>query len=483
LREIIEKLKSSKPKIAVFGDLMIDHYIFGDSERISPEAPIQVVDVKKDDKRIGGAGNVVHNLQVFGGETLLFSVVGNDENGNWLQNRFIDLGLNISGILKENGRITSIKSRVLSRGQQIVRFDNESRFDISKDIENSVISQFMNQIENIDLVLFSDYGKGFLSNSLSQKIIEISNRFGKRVLVDPKGRDYSKYRNSYLIKPNRKEAIDAFGGEIGEIEIIGKRLLDDYNFQNAIITLSEDGMSLFEKSGKVEKFPTKAKDIFDVTGAGDTVLASLGFSLASNLSLQDAIHFANSATAVAISKIGTSTVTFDEVLKLEEGENRISEDQKVKSWKELKEIVENLRKNHKRVVFTNGCFDILHFGHVKYLQKAKEFGDVLILGLNSDKSVKRLKGEARPINGENDRAGVLAGLQSIDYITIFEEDTPLDLIDFLRPDVLVKGGDYRGKEVVGSNLVKEIKLVDFLDGRSTTRIIERATSLCGVTQS
>jgi len=475
MREIIDRLEKSKKEIALFGDVMLDYYLIGETDRISPEAPIQVIDIESEKYLLGGAGNVANNLISFGSDVTFFSVIGDDEDGKRVLNILDDLSVNISGVIKDKDRKTTIKSRILSRGQQIIRFDKESRSNISQNIENMIIDKFERNIKKFDVVLISDYGKGVISDSLSKKVIQISNQYGVKVLIDPKGDDYSKYSDAYLIKPNRKEAIESLN--IGsDIDLIGKKLIENYRFENLIITLSEDGMKLFKKDREIEIFPTKAKDIFDVTGAGDTVLASLGIGIASKLSLKDSIHFSNSATAIVIGKVGTSTVTFKEVINYEKHKNIDFGDSKLKDWKELKNLI-NFKRDQK-IIFTNGCFDILHIGHVKYLEKAKSFGDVLIVGLNSDSSVRKLKGESRPINCEDDRAYLLAGLKSVDFVTVFSEDTPYELIKYLKPDVVVKGGDYRGKHVVGSNIVDEVKLVDFVDGKSTSKIVEKIECKC-----
>ena len=475
MKDIVDMLKDSRCKIALFGDIMLDHYLIGETEKISPEAPIQVVEIESEKYVLGGAGNVANNLVTFGVDVSIFSAIGNDDNEKKLLQILKNLSINSLGIIKDISRKTTLKSRIISRGQQIIRFDRESKHQISEDIENSIIESFKRRIHHFDIVLISDYGKGVISAQLSRTIIEISNKNNIKVIIDPKGDDYSKYRGAYLIKPNRKEAIESLN--IGsDIDKIGSELIKKYDFNNVIITLSEDGMKLFQKDKEIETFPTKAKDIFDVTGAGDTVLASLGVGIASNISLENAIHFSNSATAIVIGKIGTSTVTYDEIIKYETQENITFGITKQKSWKELLHLLDS--KRDQKIVFTNGCFDILHIGHVKYLEEAKSFGDILIVGLNSDKSVKALKGENRPINCENDRSYLLAGLESVDFVTIFDEETPYKLIQYLQPNILVKGGDYRGQTVVGSNLVDEVKLVDFIDGKSTSKIIERIECKC-----
>lgn len=469
MKKIVEKLKNSSPKIAVFGDIMLDKYLIGDTDRISPESPIPVVLINDEKFILGGAGNVVSNLKTFKANISLFSVIGDDESGINILDMLQTISVKVSGVIKDKSRVTTLKSRVLSKSQQIVRFDSENSHDISKNIENIIIDSFERRIKNFDIVLISDYGKGLISESLAKRVIQISNNNNIKVLIDPKGLDFSKYSNAYLIKPNRKEAIESLN--IGDdIDEIGLKLIQKYNFENAIITLSEDGMKLFQKEKPIESFPTKAKDIFDVTGAGDTVLSSLAIGIASKLSLQESINFSNSASAVVIEKVGTATATFEEIIEYENRDKFQFGDSKIKNKEDLKQILE---MSDKHVVFTNGCFDILHIGHVKYLEKARSFGDILIVGLNSDSSVKKLKGDSRPINIEDDRAYILAGLKSVDFVVIFEEETPFELIKYLSPNILVKGGDYRGKKVVGSDIVDEVKLVDFIENKSTSKIIEK----------
>jgi D-beta-D-heptose 7-phosphate kinase/D-beta-D-heptose 1-phosphate adenosyltransferase len=470
--EVIERVRDSRLNIAIFGDIMLDHYLSGSTDRISPEAPIQVVDIEREEYTLGGAGNVVHNLIALSANVSLFSLIGDDMEGAKIIEMLSTLNVKTTGVIKDKKRRTTLKSRILSRNQQMIRFDREDRKKISDYIENVMIENFERRISGFDIVLISDYGKGVVSDSLSKRVIDVSNRHGIKTLVDPKGGDYSKYRNAYLVKPNRKEAFESLP-QYNSIELIGHKLLKSFNFDNVMITLSENGVRLFSRDGKIDTFPTKAKEVFDVTGAGDTVLASLGVALASGIELQDAIQFANSAAAIVISKVGTTAVTLNEIVDYELKQHSSSSHSKVVSWQELKDIVHQNKKAHKKVIFTNGCFDILHAGHVQYLEKARNFGDLLIVGLNSDKSVRELKGESRPVNGELDRASVLAGLQSVDYITIFEEDTPYNLIDTVKPNILVKGGDYLGKTVVGSELVNEVKLVNFLEGRSTSSIIKK----------
>ncbi|NEW60261.1 D-glycero-beta-D-manno-heptose-7-phosphate kinase [Sulfurovum sp. bin170] len=460
-------------KILVIGDLMIDHYLWGSVNRISPEAPVQIVDIEKETTVLGGAGNVVNNLNSLGCEVSVLSVIGCDEVGLELREMLKAIGTN-AYLVEQERRKTSKKSRIIASHSQVVRYDRESKDDITSQSSEALYSMFITTCEAYDIILLSDYGKGVLTKELTQKIIAYANEKNRRVLVDPKGNDYSKYRGAYLLTPNKKEAIEASKMEIKDdttlIEVL-KKLKDIADLSVSLITLSEDGIAIFED--RLIMRPTVAREVYDVTGAGDTVLASLGYALAKGKDTISAIEFANLAAGVVVGKIGSATATIEEIEEYKASLHKTSIEHHIKSFDEIKTQVERLKKLGKKIVFTNGCFDILHRGHVSYLDTAKSFGDVLILGLNSDASVKRLKGESRPINTEEDRAFVLAGLQSVDFITIFDDDTPYDLIKMVEPDVLVKGGDYEGKEVVGSDIASEVKLVQFVDGRSTTKTINK----------
>ena len=461
-----------KPNILVIGDLMVDHYLWGNCDRISPEAPVLVVDVQKEQFLMGGAGNVINNLLALGANVGVCSVIGDDESGDFLQKTLGQKGVRKEGLTIQKGRKSTKKSRVIASHQQIVRVDKENKEDISKDSEELILLRVKIIIDFYDLILLSDYAKGVLTPHLTQELIKLANEKNKMILIDPKGSDYTKYKNATLITPNKQEASIATNIKIVDdqsLEKAGKKLKDKLNLKYALITLSEDGMALFDKT--MIKIPTIAREVFDVTGAGDTVLASLGFALSKKKSINEACHFANAAAGVVVGKLGSATVSQEEI---REYQNRYSKkaQSKVKTLDDIKEYLKN-----KKIVFTNGCFDILHAGHVKYLQEAKSYGDILIVGLNSDKSIKRLKGKDRPINSFEDRACVLGGLESVDFIIEFDDDTPIELIKAIKPDVLVKGGDYKDKGVVGSDIAKELKLVDFVNDKSTTKIINRIKSL------
>ncbi|MDR1975627.1 MAG: D-glycero-beta-D-manno-heptose-7-phosphate kinase [Campylobacteraceae bacterium] len=461
---------TKNPKILVVGDLMIDHYLWGNCDRISPEAPVQVVDIKNETSVLGGAGNVISNLVSLGAKVDVAGVIGDDENRSELVLMLKNIGVDDGMLIYEKGRKTSKKSRIIAAHQQVIRYDMESKELISKESEKALEGRIQAAIEKYDGVLISDYGKGVLTPSLTAFIIKTAKSKGKFTLIDPKGDDYSKYKGATLITPNKKEASIASRIKITDessLKRAGEKLKSELELDFAIITLSEDGMAIFGDTMQV--IPTIAREVYDVTGAGDTVLAALGVGLGVGYDLHKAALFATSAAAVVVAKLGSATASIDEINKYENQKLHFEHDGKILTVKELKKALSDKAK----IVFTNGCFDILHAGHVQYLQKARALGSLLVVGLNSDRSVGALKGENRPINSEQDRAVVLSALGFVDYVVIFDEDTPYDLIKELKPDILVKGADYKGKEVVGSDLVDEVVLIDFVEGKSTTNIIKR----------
>ena len=470
----MQALKNAKPNILVIGDLMIDHYLWGDAERISPEAPVQVVDIAKETSVLGGAGNVVNNLISLGATVNVASVVGDDEIAKELTIMLKSIGVKTEGLITQSGRKTSKKSRVIAAHQQILRYDNESKETISAASVQRIVTAIEKDLFVTDMIILSDYGKGVISEELAQAVIALANKKKIKVLVDPKGTDYSKYRGAHMLTPNKKEASEATNIDIVDDVSLEKALLslkEKCDLDRSMITLSEDGIAIYD--GEVKRFPTVAQEVFDVTGAGDTVIASIAFALSAGLTVEETARFSNLAAGVVVGKIGSATVTLDEIEIYESKLHQGSSDAHIKSFEDIDRIVKRAKEHKQRVVFTNGCFDILHVGHVKYLQEAKSFGDILIVGLNSDASVRELKGPTRPVNTEDDRAYILAALDAVDYVVKFSDDTPHDLIKMIAPDVLVKGGDYEGKTVVGTEFSKVLKLVDFVDGKSTTKTIEK----------
>lgn len=467
-------LKGKSPKILVVGDLMIDHYLWGKCERISPEAPVQIVSIDKETSVLGGAGNVIHNLTDLGASVHVLSVIGDDENANELKSLLKKLSVDTQGLITQAQRTTSKKSRIIASHQQVIRYDKETTLPIHPSKEQELLHHFKNCFKSYDVVILSDYGKGVLTPSLTQALIAQCKQEKKTILVDPKGSDFTKYKGATLLTPNKKEAIEASNIKIEDAQSLHlalETLKRECDLEVSLITLSEEGIAIFDETMRTH--PTVAREVFDVTGAGDTVIASLAFALASGYNIDDAVKFSNLAAGVVVGKLGSATATLNEIIEYESSLNKSTSNSHIKTLEEITALTKELKKRGKKIVFTNGCFDILHVGHVKYLQEAKSFGDILIVGLNSDASVRELKGPTRPVNVEDDRAYILAALDAVDYVVKFGDDTPHDLIKMIAPDVLVKGGDYEGKTVVGTEFSKVLKLVDFVDGKSTTKTIAK----------
>lgn len=480
-RKTLESLFNKLPSIncLVIGDLMLDEYLWGRAERISPEAPVQVVDIVREELRLGGAGNVVNNLSELGVRVAVCSVVGDDENGRSLLHAFNNKGVASEAIFNDTARRTSRKTRVVAAHQQIVRIDRESRMALSSEIEQQMCDWISSNAGSFSVILLSDYLKGVLTPRVISTALTAARNTGIPVLIDPKGTDFSRYNGATILTPNRKEAEAASGIVIRDTDSLtraAETIMDRVGLEYLLITRSEEGMSLFSRTAEPVHIPTVAREVFDVSGAGDTVIAVLAAGMATGASIVEAARLANIAAGIAVSKLGTSTVAPAEII------NAVAlassdRDSKIKNRDVLAILIEAEKSRGKKIVFTNGCFDLLHAGHVKYLQKARNLGDLLVLGLNSDASVRRLKGEKRPLIGEDERANILAALDCIDYVVVFDEDTPIELITALKPNILVKGGDYTPEGVVGKELVESyggrVELVSFVDGKSTTNIIER----------
>ncbi|GAA8002294.1 D-glycero-beta-D-manno-heptose-7-phosphate kinase [Helicobacter pylori] len=452
-------------KILVVGDLITDYYLWGKSERLSPEAPVPVLEVKKESKNLGGAANVANNLISLKAKVFLCGVVGDDLEGKHFISALKTRGIDTSGVLIDKTRCTTLKTRIIAQNQQIARVDKEIKDPLNADLRKRLLDFFTEKIQEIDGVILSDYNKGVLDFELTQKMIALANQHHKLILCDPKGKDYSKYAHASLITPNRAELEQALHLKLNSHANLSKALQilkETYHIAMPLVTLSEQGIAFLEK-GELVNCPTIAKEVYDVTGAGDTVIASLTLSLLESKILKEACEFANAAAAVVVGKMGSALASLEEIaLILNQTHPKILS---------LEKLLETL--DQQKIVFTNGCFDLLHKGHASYLQKAKALGDILIVGLNSDSSVKRLKGDKRPIVSEKDRAFLLASLSCVDYVVVFEEDTPIKLIQALKPDILVKGADYLNKEVIGSEFAKETRLMEFEEGYSTSAIIEK----------
>ena len=465
---------NKSPKILVIGDLMIDQYLWGSCDRVSPEAPVPIINVTQDSEVLGGAGNVVHNLKKLGAQVDVFSVVGDCKTSIELRYLLKKIDIETKYLITQKNRIVSKKSRIIASQQQVVRYDRESSEDIDNQSEDALIVNLQNNIHNYEIILLSDYGKGVLTSKITKNIIQLANQNDIKVLVDPKGTDYSKYKGAYLLTPNKKEASEATKINIKDktslLEAI-TQIKTEFDLSISLITMSEQGIAIYDDALRVK--PTITKEVFDVTGAGDTVLSSLGFAIACNSNIDEAVEFSNLAAGVVVSKIGSATATLNEIIEHESSLNKSSSDKHIKNFNEIAQLSIELKAKNRKIVFTNGCFDILHLGHIKYLEKAKSLGDTLIIGLNSDRSVSALKGDERPINSQNDRAYILAAIEVVDHVVIFDEDTPYDLIKKIQPNILVKGSDYKDKQVVGEDIAEELVLVDFIVGKSSTKTIEK----------
>ena len=467
-------LLGKAPKILVIGDLMVDYYLWGSSDRISPEAPVPVVSINNESRVLGGAGNVINNLKALNAKVDVMSVVGECGVSTELKSLLNEIEIDTQYLTTEPKRISSKKTRIIAAQQQVVRYDQENSTEITETSQKTLLSNFRKRITDYDCVLLSDYGKGVLTNELTQQLIKTAKQHSVKILVDPKGLDYAKYKGAYLLTPNKKEAREATGINITDDASLActiKQLKEEYELDVSLITLSEQGVAIYD--GELRNHPTQTREVFDVTGAGDTVLASLGFALSCELDIDEAVKFANLAAGVVVGKIGSATAKLNEIIEYESSLNKSTSDAHIKTLNEITALSEELKTRGKKIVFTNGCFDLLHAGHVRYLEASKNFGDVLILGLNSDRSVAALKGVGRPINAQIDRAYILAALEAVDYVVIFDDDTPYDLINAIKPHTLVKGGDYEGQDVVGQDIAQELKLIQFVDGKSTTKTIEK----------
>ena len=468
------KFKEKMPKILVIGDLMIDYYLLGTSERISPESPVPIIDIYNESTLLGGAGNVINNLKALGSKIDVISVLGDCNNSIELKKLLNEINISTKYLIFQEGRLASKKTRIIVSKQQVVRYDRESSNEININSQNIILDTFKKIISSYDIVILSDYGKGVLTSNLTKSLIIIAKKYNKKVLVDPKGQDYLKYKGAYLLTPNKKEASEASNIAIIDDEsllVAITELKSKFDLDVSIITLSEGGVAVYDNQFRIH--PTIAREVFDVTGAGDTIISALGFSLACGINIDDAIRFANLAAAVVVGKIGSASATYNEIIEYESSINQSSSIEHIKTLKEITSLALNFKAKGKRIVFTNGCFDLIHLGHVSYLESAKSFGDILIVGLNSDKSITSLKGKNRPINIQSDRAYILAALEVVDYVVIFDEDTPYNLINSIKPNILVKGSDYEGKDVVGQDIAEELRLIKFIPNKGSSLTINK----------
>lgn len=461
----------SQSGVLIVGDVMLDRYWYGPTGRISPEAPVPVVKVENNEERPGGAANVAMNIASLGGYAHIVGLTGVDEPAQVLKDTLSSLKVKCDFVeLKDYPTIT--KLRVMSRGQQLIRLDFEDKFE-NTDPE-LVLSRMEQALPNVRSVILSDYAKGALEHV--QQFIQKARAANVPVFIDPKGADFERYRGATLLTPNMAEFELVAGKVKSEEELIekGLALIEEFDFEALLVTRSEHGMTLLRKGQEPFHLPTLAKEVYDVTGAGDTVISVLAASVAAGKPLDEACALANAAAGVVVGKLGTSTLSIIELAEAIHGSQ--DTDFGVISESALVEAVKRARAKGEKVVMTNGCFDILHAGHVSYMNHAAELGDRLIVAVNTDDSVKRLKGPTRPINPTDRRMAVLAGLGAVDWVVPFSEDTPQRLISEVLPSILVKGGDYKPEEIAGGGEViaagGEVKVLNFEDGCSTTEIIE-----------
>ncbi len=476
-----------QPRVLVVGDLMLDRYVWGDAERISQEAPVILLRADRREERLGGASSVATMLRALGAKPAIAGVVGADADGARIRQLLFDHNVGDEAVLAVSDRPSTVKERYIGRAQhrhpqQMIRVDYEDRKPLSAETERDLVQIISRQMRYTDAVLISDYDKGVCTPSLLAAVIAAARACGVKTLADPvRGGDYRKYHGCSAITPNRLEAGLATGRVLNDAAVAltgAVELRERLDLEAAIVTLDKEGMALAHADGRREVFPTRPRQVYDITGAGDMVLAVLGMALAAGADYEAAIRLANIAGGLEVEKVGVAVVTRDEIVRdlLRGGEGGTGSE-KVRLREALVREVQTRQALGHRVAFTNGCFDVLHAGHVQYLQEARSQADCLVVGLNSDASVRALKGPTRPINSVESRAVVLAGLEAVDYLTVFEESTPRELIHALRPEVLVKGADYRREEVVGADFVESyggrVHLAGLREGHSTTRLLQR----------
>ena len=457
-------------RVLVVGDLMLDRYWTGNTRRVSPEAPVPVVHVEQTEDKPGGAGNVALNIAALGAQCCLLAVVGDDENGAIVEKLLGEGGVRCE-LQHEHGFSTITKLRVLSQHQQLIRLDFE---DSHVPGHFSLAKKLQDLIQEFDVIVLSDYGKGTLHGI--QELIKHCRNVGKTVVVDPKGDDFTRYRGASLITPNLKEFQSIVGAceDDDQIHEQGLNLLAELGLEALLVTRGEQGMSLLSAQGDAMHIPTHAREVYDVTGAGDTVIAALAAALAAGAERQQAVRLSNLAAGVVVAKLGSATVSVPELKRAAHGQRG---GHGIMSEEELLQAIAESRANGETIVMTNGCFDILHAGHVHYLNQAAELGDRLLVAVNIDETVQALKGQDRPVNNLESRMAVLAGLAAVDWVVPFVEETPERLICSVRPDLLVKGGDNNPDQVPGAGCVREaggqVLALDYIEGRSTTRIISQ----------
>jgi D-beta-D-heptose 7-phosphate kinase/D-beta-D-heptose 1-phosphate adenosyltransferase len=488
LIDLVQRL--GQPRVLVIGDVMLDRYVWGDAERVSQEAPVILLRADRREERLGGASSVAMMLRALGARVSLVGVTGADADAARLRDLLIETGIDHEGVVSDPARPTTVKERYIGRAQhrhpqQMLRVDFETRQPVGGAVEQQLASVIVNKLRSVDIVLVSDYDKGICTAGIMAQAIAGAKALGLKIIADPiRDKDYRKYHGCSAITPNRLEAGLATGRAIqnnDEALQVGRELVASLDLEATIVTLDKDGMALCRNDGSAEIFPTRPRQVYDITGAGDMVMSVLGLALAAGADYPAAIRLANIAGGLEVENIGVATVTREEIvhdlLYAPAHDGPTANAAKIKTLPQLVAELEHRRRCGQKIAFTNGCFDVLHAGHVQYLSEARAQGNVLVVGLNSDGSVSALKGPGRPVNPVAARAAVLAALQSIDYVIVFGEPTPIKLIEAVRPDVLVKGADYAKSEVVGGTFVESyggrIHLAALRDGFSTTNLIQK----------
>ena len=483
LMDIIDHLGS--PRVLLIGDFMLDEYIFGDADRISPEAPVPVLSVVNREYRAGGAGSVALNLLTLRARVVCAGVTGNDNAGATINSMLEEHGASVAGILAVNDWATTTKQRLVGLAQhrhrqQLIRVDQESPTELPVEIETQLWTLIDDMLGDCDIVCLEDYGKAVLSDRFVRRIIETARDRNLPVVVDPaRIHDYRKYSGATCITPNRAESRLATGIGITDLPTMKEAAEKILNcgLESVVLTLDRDGSYAARKDGWGKLIPTRPRLVYDNTGAGDMVLAMLTLAMTAGCTLEEAAALANHAAGLEVEKFGSMPVSREEILSdLLEANQGVAG--KVRPIQQIvAEINRRRQQSNQTIVFTNGCFDILHAGHCQYLAYAKSQGDVLVVGMNSDASVKRMKGNQRPVNSQDDRAAVLASLEMVDYVVVFDQDDPLPTIEQVQPDVLVKGADWKDKTVVGREFVEgnggKVVLAPLLKGRSTSALIDK----------
>jgi D-beta-D-heptose 7-phosphate kinase/D-beta-D-heptose 1-phosphate adenosyltransferase len=468
---------------------MLDSYLYGTVSRISPEAPVPILKVDSCERRPGGAGSVAMDLAQLDAKVTCIGVVGNDNSANILKENLNKALIDISGLITVGERTTTSKQRIIGlvqqhQCQQLMRIDNEAAGPLDGKMNTLLIQMFIEKLVNCQIVCLQDYNKGVLPSTVCQYIIDYAKKADKRVLVDPgRGVDWEKYRGASLIKPNRNEAAETVGFYIHTIanaEEAACVIQEKYSIEKVVITLDKDGAYLKEQNQPGQLYPAKTRDVYDITGAGDMAFAVLALCLGAGCDCDIAVRISNIAAGIEVEKLGSVPVNRDEMINKLINPDKLGM-HKIRYIETLKPELDMCRQQRKRIVFTNGCFDVLHRGHIEFLKFCKLKGDIVIVGLNSDSSVKAIKGPDRPINNQYDRALVLAALETVDYITVFDEPDPLNLIKKVKPGVLVKSQDWAKKGIVGREFVEshggQVALAPLVEGKSSTATIEKIKSL------